>query len=451
MGSIRLRFLVIILCYVLLMGSAPVKGTIHTVQRGETLAGIVDMYLPYTAAYTKKELFGGIKEINGITGDVRPGQALTIPIVRNRPLRPEAVARPSGFAAKGLYMTAVSASSRFIFDSARRLIESGGNTLVFDAKDDMGLITYESTVAERYALEKRYPPNIPELPKMIESLHSMGIHVVARVVVFKDRIMSQSRPQWCMDSASGWLDPANPEVQAYLLAIIEELAFSGVDEIQLDYIRYYSDRKTTTGIEGVSRTEVIAGFIEKAHEITRPNGILLSVDIFGIMIWQRDVDVLVIGQDINMIKPHVEIISPMIYPSHFSAGFDGVDNPADNPYRFVFKGIKKMKELVGDDVIIRPWLQSFPLRITTGFNPEYIRSQIQASNDAGGTGWLLWSPGNHYRKAYAAMKVPQEQLQDEEEMVLPQENADPEQPGKPAEALSVGRMDDTGYNPDSIL
>jgi hypothetical protein len=63
-----------------------------------------------------------------------------------------------------------------------------------------------------------------------------------------------------------------------------------------------------------------------------------------------------------------------------------------------------MRELVGDEVVIRPWLQSFPLRVTTGFDAKYIRTQIEAARDAGGTGWLLWSPGNYYNDAYRAMQ-----------------------------------------------
>ena len=144
--------------------------------------------------------------------------------------------------------------------------------------------------------------------------------------------------------------------------------------------------------------------MKKVHDITAPKGLLLSIDMFGIVIWQRDVDVLVVGQDIAKIKQHVDIISPMLYPSHFSAGFGGVKNPADDPYRFVSDGIERMKDFVSQDVVIRPWLQSFPLRVTRGFGPKYIRDQIDAARDAGGTGWLLWSPGNHYSDAYAAMQ-----------------------------------------------
>ncbi|HVN70879.1 MAG TPA: putative glycoside hydrolase, partial [Desulfomonilia bacterium] len=294
--------------------------------------------------------------------------------------------------------------TRFILDSAEKLRRLGGNTLVFDAKDDMGAITYHSPIPAKYCPNEHYTPNIEELPKMIEFLHHQGIHVVARVVVFKDEIMTRAKPEWCMNREKFWLNPGNPEVQEYVLTIIRELAESGLDEIQLDYVRYFADGKTTAGKEGLARTDVIAGFLKKVHDITAPKGVLLSMDMFGIVVWQRDVDVLVVGQDVIKIKPHVDIISPMLYPSHFSAGFAGVKNPADDPYRFVFNGMKRMKELVGDGVVIRPWLQSFPLRVTRGFGPKYIKTQIEAGNDAGGTGWLLWSPGNHYRDAYIAMQ-----------------------------------------------
>ncbi|HPD20612.1 MAG: putative glycoside hydrolase [Desulfomonilia bacterium] len=392
------------LCSVLFMGAASPDEATYTVRSGDTLSSIAAAYMPYTAAYTRKELIANIKAINKIEGPLSIGQSLSIPVAWKEPLKARTVTRPRDFPAKGLYMNPSSAGTRFIFDSAERLKNLGGNTIVFDAKDDLGAITYPSPIRRAYCPEEKYYPNIEELPKLVEFLHRMGIHVAARVVVFHDPIMSRNRPEWCINREKNWLDPANPDVQKYILTVIEELVENGVDEIQLDYIRYHADGRTDTGVEGVSRTDVIASFLEKVYAITKPRGVLLSVDMFGIVIWQRDVDVLVVGQDIAKMKHHVDIISPMLYPSHFSPGFDGVKNPADDPYRFIHNGIKRMKELVGDEVVIRPWLQSFPLRVTTGFDARYIRTQIEAARDAGGTGWLLWSPGNHYNDAYRAMQ-----------------------------------------------
>jgi hypothetical protein len=422
------QLVAIVLCAFFLMGATTQEGTIHTVQSGDTLSKIAIRYMPYTAAYTMRELIADIKEINKITGTLSPGQSLSIPVIRDQPLKPKIIPKKKDFVAKGLYMNSSSAGTRVILDSAERLRKSGGNTLVFDAKDDMGAIAFHSPIPAKYCPNERYTPSIAELPKMIEYLHRMGIHVVARVVVFRDPIMSRSKPEWCINREKHWLNPANPDVQEYLLTVIRELSESGLDEIQLDYVRYHADGKTGTGMEGVSRTDVIAGFLKKVHDITAPKGVLLSIDMFGIVIWQRDVDVLVVGQDIAKMKPHVDIISPMLYPSHFSAGFEGVKNPADDPYRFISIGIKRMKDLVGEEVVIRPWLQSFPLRVTRGFGPKYIQTQIDAAKDAGGTGWLLWSPGNHYSDAYVAMQNLLKQMPETQEAGVGAGMKEPEQP-----------------------
>ncbi len=404
------RFLmvfVITICSVFFLGAAPTVTApppVHTVQKGDTLGKIAAKYMPYTAAYTKKELINSIKAINDITGPLSLGQNLNIPIAWQEPLKPKTVVKAKDYSAKGLYMNTSSSGTRFIFDSAQKLRKLNGNTIVFDAKDDMGAITYPSTIPDKYCPNENYTPNIEELPKLVDYLHRINVHVVARVVVFRDPIMTRTRPEWCINKEKNWLDPANPEVQDYILTVVKELCESGVDEIQLDYVRYFADLKTDTGKEGISRTDVIAGFVKRVHDITSPKGILLSLDMFGIVVWQRDVDVLTVGQDVMKLKNHVEIISPMLYPSHFSPGFSGFKNPADEPYQFVFSGVKRMKDLVGDDVIIRPWLQSFPLRVTKGFDAKYIQDQIDASRDAGGNGWLLWSPGNKYKDAYIAMQ-----------------------------------------------
>ncbi|HNY64794.1 MAG TPA: putative glycoside hydrolase [Deltaproteobacteria bacterium] len=376
---------------------------VYTVQKGDTLARIAARYMPLTAAYTKKELVNSIRAINNITNGLSIGQRISIPVAWKEPIKARAVLKEREYPAKGLYINTSNSGTRFVFEAAAKLRKAGGNTIVFDAKDDMGAITYRSPIPARYCPNEKYTPNIEELPKLIDYLHRQGIHVVARVVVFRDPIMARVRPEWCSKREKSWLDPANPEVQEYILTVIRELTASGVDEIQLDYVRYFADLKTHTS-NGTLRTDVIANFVKRVHDITKPKGVLLSLDMFGIVVWQRDVDVLTVGQDVTKLKGNVDIISPMLYPSHFNKGFGGVKNPADDPYHFVFNGIRRMKELVGDAVVIRPWLQSFPLGVTRGYDARYVQDQIDAARDSGATGWLMWSPGNHYREAYAAME-----------------------------------------------
>lgn len=431
-------------CSIFFMGAAAQVDPVYTVQKGDTLGRIAAKYMPYTAAYTKKELINSIKFVNKIDGPLSLGQTLNIPVAWKEPLKPKTVTKPKDYVAKGLYMNTSSSGTRFVFESASKLRKHGGNTIVFDAKDDMGAITYPSPIPAKYCPNEHYTPNIEELPKLVDYLHRQGIHVVARVVAFRDPIMSKVRPDWCSNREKQWLDPANPEVQEYVLTVVRELTNSGIDEIQLDYVRYFADRKTGTGKEGVSRTDVIAGFLKRVHEITKPKGVLLSVDMFGIVIWQRDVDVLVVGQDVSKIKQHVEIISPMLYPSHFSAGFGGVKNPADDPHRFIYNGVKRMKDMVGNEVIVRPWLQSFPLGVTKGFDAKYIQTQIEAAKEAGGTGWLLWSPGNRYDKAYLAMENLRKAKAETREARTETKDKGARQPSSPKKVL------DTNNGPDGL-
>ncbi len=125
------QLITILVCSFFLMGAISQEATTYTVQSGDTLSRIAARYMPYTAAYTKKELINNIKEINKIDGSLSLGQTLSIPVVWDQPLKPKTITKPKIFAAKGLYMNTSSSGTRFILDSAAKLKKSGGNTLVF--------------------------------------------------------------------------------------------------------------------------------------------------------------------------------------------------------------------------------------------------------------------------------------------------------------------------------
>ncbi|MBN1636464.1 MAG: LysM peptidoglycan-binding domain-containing protein [Deltaproteobacteria bacterium] len=396
-------FLFAVFIIVCLPGFPAYADLVHTVQKGDTLEGIAEKYLPYTASYTRKELVTDIREMNDIESDIISiGQRLNIPVLWDTQLSPKSIGQEKTFPSKGVYVNKWSAGSRKILLIADRLNIYGANTIVFDAKDVMGGLSHKSEVPHSFSPAARYVAPIEDIHKMIEYLHRMKIHVVARVCVFRDLLMADSMHHWCIQP--GWLNPADPEVQDYILSVIRELIHLGVDEIQLDYFRYPADGLTSTTDANKTRVDVIAGFLKTIHDLTSSSNVLLSLDIFAIVIWKQDDDILRVGQDINAMMPNLDIISPMLYPSHFNFDFAGVANPADRPYLFVSRGVQRLKEMVGDEVIIRPWLQAFPLRVKTGFDPAFIQTQIVAAQDSGAIGWLLWSPGNHYQDSYTAME-----------------------------------------------
>ncbi len=153
---------------------------------------------------------------------------------------------------------------------------------------------------------------------------------------------------------------------------------------------------------GPQRTDVITGFLKKAYAQLHPTGVLLSLDVFGVMAWQRQVDLSHTGQDIVGMAHYSDVISPMIYPSHFF-GMDGIAHPGDEPAHFIGESMDRFELITkGSGVVIRPWLQAFHWRTKT-YSPEYIKIQVETARAKGGIGFLFWNAGNDYSKPYEAM------------------------------------------------
>ena len=129
---------------------------------------------------------------------------------------------------------------------------------------------------------------------------------------------------------------------------------------------------------------------------------LLSLDVFGVMAWQRQVDLAHTGQDIVGMAHYCDVLSPMIYPSHFF-GMDNIAHPGDEPAHFIGESMDRFELITkGSGVVIRPWLQAFHWRTKT-YSPEYIKVQVETAKEKGGIGFLFWNAANDYSKPYEAM------------------------------------------------
>ena len=271
---------------------------------------------------------------------------------------------------------------------------------------------------------------------------------------------------WRENGKLVWTDPSNPKVQDYDIALAKHVAQLGVDEIQFDYVRFPAEgdqkdaqfvfqsgqpelaqagaeqdscgdgrlgrpsevkpsvpttaadakptgaaktRKSATPKQsachaprGPQRSDVIAGFLKKAYGELHPTGVLLSLDVFGVMAWQRQVDLSHTGQDIVQMARYCDVLSPMIYPSHFF-GMDGIAHPGDEPAHFIGESMDRFELITkGSGVVIRPWLQAFHWRTKT-YSPEYIKIQVETAKNKGGVGFLFWNAANDYSKPYEAM------------------------------------------------
>jgi hypothetical protein len=198
-------------------------------------------------------------------------------------------------------------------------------------------------------------------------------------------------------------------VQEYDIALAKKAIEGGADEIQFDYVRFPAEgdqKDASFAFQSAhpdwKRSDVITHFLEHAYAEIHPTGVLLSLDVFGIMAWQRPVDLAHTGQDIVGMAKYCDVLSPMIYPSHFF-GMDGIEHPGDAPEHFISESMARFEKITqGSGVVIRPWLQAFAWRTKT-YSPQYIEVQVLAAKEKGGVGFLFWNANNNYEKPDAAM------------------------------------------------
>jgi hypothetical protein len=403
---------------VALPAPATPPGTVsYVVKRGESLPSIARHFLSQTSYLTSAELTEAIRQTNDGRKSVKAGETILIPGILDAPLAEKLVPVPRGFEVRAVYLTGVMAGSDHGLRIIRRWRELGGNAVVFDIKDSDGILNIPFD--HPLATQKRRP-SIPNLPKFARFLHSQNMHAIARIAIFRDEHLVVTHPElavhsrrtgqaWRENGKLVWTDPSNPKVQEYNIALARHVAQSGVDEVQFDYVRFPAegDQKDAEFAfqkdqPSWHRSEVISNYLKHAYAELHPQGVLLSLDVFGIMAWQRPIDLAHTGQDIPAMARYCDVLSPMIYPSHFF-GMDGYARPGDAPEHFIGESMARFQAITKDSgVVLRPWLQAFAWRTKT-YSPKYIEVQVSVSKDKGGIGFLFWNANNNYSKPYEAM------------------------------------------------
>ncbi len=381
---------------------------------------IIPEIIPYTRYYRRSHLSRDIAKLNGRGQSRSSHETVVIPgAVDTFSLSLRHRKKPEMPYVRGLYYTGYTAGSMKTFRGLSTLQQKGINAVVFDVKDIPGILSYRSSVplARKYRLHDG--SSIDNIRLFITEARRSGIYTIARIAVFRDHRLVKRIPRlsirskktggtWNRGRKELWCDPTRREVQDYAIALAVEAAAMGVDEIQFDYIRFPTvgnlrDADFAWDFGRMKKEEVIAHFLKRAWTALQPLKVRLSIDIFGVVAWGKEVDIRKTGQRIELLSRYCDCISPMLYPSHFNDNFDGHSSPADNPYYFIFNGNKKVMERIKKSgVIVRPWLQAFAWKVSH-YNPPYIISQMKASHDSGARGFLFWNASNTYEKVYQAL------------------------------------------------
>jgi hypothetical protein len=396
---------------------------VHSGNRTETHLTIAKAYLDLSLVYAiedfANEIVGANKEIGQRlkAGSLRDATDVEIPTLINAPPRPADEARlpwPEDRAIRGIFLRR-DGGQKFpgILD---KLAARDMNGIVLDGKDYEGYITYPTKVALANEIGAAKHAPVRSLARAVQFAHAKGIRIIMRNSCFHDPWTAKQRPALSVQSKWGkpyplqWVDPSNEEIQAYIVEIIKEQIEAGVDEIQLDYIRY-----PVQGIEGadfhlaergLTPLTVIRDFVRRVKAVTAPRNVPLSLDVFGVVAWNRPVDVEPLGQDLTVLGGDADALSPMVYPSHFAKGFNGFDEPGNHP-EVIGIGTKATVAILAKanlKTAVRPWLQAFPWR-SPDYGPKYIAGEIKSAVAGGSTGWLLWHPGGDYGVAWAAIPV----------------------------------------------
>lgn len=274
------------------------------------------------------------------------------------------------------------------------LVGTDVNTLVIDVKTDNGHILFDTEIDEVSYLENiraKYTKSDLQELKEIKDLYLIG-----RLVVYQDPLFAKVFPDEAVldtrlnkpysQNGQYFLDPSSLKVQEYIINIALESCRLGFDEIQYDYIRYpdsnskYTKFDTENNFE--NRTMNINSFLSKSRKLLHEEGCLLSADTFGFILTNKQDGG--IGQNLETIVQNVDFISPMVYPSHYSTGSFGFQNPNKYPYEVITAALTDALDRGVDKNKIRPFLQGF------WHSNEDIRNNIKAASDLG-MDWLIWN------------------------------------------------------------
>lgn len=312
--------------------------------------------------------------------------------------------RPEG--AVGVYLTAESIARRdgFLDQTLTHVKNAGGNAIVIDVKEHGVFFESNAILAHAFGtLSPRY-----DLSEVVKEAKERGIYVIARFVATKDKRLARARPETQIihpktqrSVGSLWVDPGNPTMRAYNRELLEEIVAAGVDEINIDYIRYPTEyHSDLVGRTVEEKMERVASFVQMAREMIDASGkdVKLGISTYAILGWEYDINQERLGQDVVRLAPLVDIISPMAYPASFAPGhyYTG-ETGRSRMYELVYKTLVGYREFLSkeDALKLRPWIQG------NGASSFDIQEEIDAVFDAGACGFTIWSPGNRYESFYA--------------------------------------------------
>lgn len=218
-------------------------------------------------------------------------------------------------------------------------------------------------------------------PEVIAYLKSENIYITARVVCFQDGINKM---------------PVDEKSLKVLYALVREAAGSGFDEVQLDYIRF-ADGGIPYPLQ--KKYDFLESLLRNFRKITDEKKVKLSADLFGRIVYNKND---YIGQKVEVFAKHLDVIYPMLYPSHYTGDRQRMSAPGETVREGTLKGLTRVE---GTEVLIQPYIQAFPYNIQYARVKleTYVELQIKAVEGTKARGWVAWNPNGDYSSVFTAL------------------------------------------------
>ena len=320
--------------------------------------------------------------------------------------------------ARGIYLTLHSASNNRLDELIEMTKRTKINAFVIDVKDDYGAMLFPTKSAGKYAPDANKKAPIKDIEAFIKKLKDNNIYAIARVVSFKDPTYAKHHPDRAIVYRSSgkpftnsdgliWVSAHDRDLWDYNVGVAKEAIEAGFNEVQFDYVRFPASNGGKLDKEldyrntkGESKPAAIQNFLKYARQEIAPLQGYISADIYGLV--GSVADDMALGQYWEAVSTVVDIVSPMMYPSHYANGTYGLSVPDAFPYETIYYSTKDSvarNKNVKEPATIRPWIQAFTAPWVKGhikYGPKEIEEQIRALEENGVTEYLLWNAGNRY-------------------------------------------------------
>jgi hypothetical protein len=320
---------------------------------------------------------------------------------------------------RGLYVNRWAALGRKLTDLIGVAKRTEVNALVIDVKDDRGFVLYRSKVplAREIGADTAdgHWMSSAKVRAVLDTMAAHKIYPIARIVVAKDPLLAEKKldlaikrksdlKPWLDKNGHPWLDPHQRAVWQYAVDLAREAHELGFSEVQFDYVRFPDEKRLISETiyplaNGRTRAQVIRDQLGFVRSALKPLGMRVTADVFGLT--ATDTTDMGIGQRWEMFVDQVDVVLPMIYPSHFARGTYKLRNPNAHPYKTIDHALKDAiarSDSVPNAAIVIPWYQDFTLGAPR-YGAAEIRAQKKAGYDNGFQSWILWNPKSNYTLA----------------------------------------------------